>query len=202
MNCSIVFNNFGKDASDSLRQATQKKDEGNINEAIELLKTAYKEIAKTNVDYPIETFLRLPLYLQTAGRSKEAWEEFNKLLENGYPNENRIKELIPMHESHIYDKMRLFLQREKEFDNAVSYGVFSLISEILGLYNQKSTNELKETSDISYIIDRVTPLLKKSKKLHLLNDLTKIIQNQLNKLPNVSFEYLRQEIEILLKGSS
>lgn len=196
---NIIVNDKGKDAASLLRQATQKKDNGEINEAIELLKKAYKEIAKTNTDFPIETFLRLPLYLQIANRPTEAWEEFNNLIKNGYPNQNKVKELIPMHKAHIYDKMRLFLQREKDFDNAVSYGIFSLISQALGLYNQKRNNELKEISKISFITDVITPLLKKSKKLHLLNDLIYITQNQLNKLPNISFEQFKQEIAIALK---
>lgn len=195
---NIVVGNQDKYAAELLRNATEKKDQGKIDEAIELLKKAYKEIAKTNVDYPIDTFLRLPLYLQAAKQPEKAWVEFNNLLKNGYPNQNKIKELIPMQEAHIYDKMRLFLQREKDFDKAISYGVYSLISSALGLFNQNRINEFKSSTENSYLIDRITPMLKKSKKLHLLDTLINITQNHIKKIPNISFEELKYDIEIIL----
>lgn len=195
---SIVFNDEDKKAAELLRKATQKKDEGKINEAIDLLRTAYKEIAGTNIDYPIETFLRLPLYLQTANRPEDAWNEFNNLLKNGYPNQNKIKELIPMVEANIYDKMRLFLQREKEFDKAVSYGAFSIICQALGLYNQKRTTEFNAVTERLHVIDRITSLLKKSKKVHLLEQVADVIQNDLMALPNISFEHFAKKIEVIV----
>lgn len=195
---SVVFNDEGAKASELLRKATQKKDEGKIEEAIEVLKKAYKEISKTNIDYSIETFLRLPLYLQAANRSEEAWNEFNCLLKNGYPNQNKIKELIPMVESNIYDKMRLFLQREKQFDKAVSYGSFSIICQALGLFYQKRNTEFKAVTEKSHLIERITPLLKKSKKLHLLAQTIDIVQNSLDEIPNISFENFTKKVEAIL----
>src|SRR5262245_45794184 len=95
-----------------LRAATAKKDEGQIDTAIQLLRQAYQLIALSSIQYPVETFLRLPLYLQRAGKADEAWAELNKLLTNGYPNQPASQQLLPMDHYVIYDKMRLFLQRE------------------------------------------------------------------------------------------
>lgn len=197
-NINITVSDQGKDASELLRKATEYKDKGKINDAINTLRKAYKEIAKTNIDYPIETFLRLPLYLQTAGQTKEAWEEFNKLLKNGYPNQNKCKEIVPMVESTIYDKMRLFLQRQKEYDKAISYGIYSILSHALGLYNQKRIEELKSYTDNEFITDKIATLLKKAKKLDLLENVVKITRMELNKLPNISFEYFSEKVEALL----
>ena len=72
-----------------LKKATELKS-SDINKSIDLLKQAYIEISKTSTNYSIETFLRLPLYLQAAHRSEEAIIEFNNLLENGYPNQLKL----------------------------------------------------------------------------------------------------------------
>lgn len=197
-NISITVSDQGKNASALLRKATEYKDKGKINDAIHTLRKAYKEIAKTNIDYPIETFLRLPLYLQTAGQTKEAWEEFNKLLKNGYPNQNKCKEIVPMVESTIYDKMRLFLQRQKEYDKAISYGIYSILSHALGLYNQKRIEELKSYTDNEFITDKIVTLLKKAKKLDFLEAVVQITRIELNNLPNISFEHFSKKIETVL----
>jgi len=175
-NISVTVNNQDKNANELLRKATEKKNTGAIDEAIELLKKAYTEIAGTNVDYPIETFLRLPLYLQAAGRSNEAWGEFNKLLKNGYPNQNKTKTLIPMVESHIYDKMRLFLHRQKEYDRAIAYGIFSIISHALGLYNQKRERELSSYTETEFIKSNIVRLLKKQRKWIYWTKLYKLLK--------------------------
>ena len=65
-----------------LRDATQKKDEKNLDGAIASLREAYKLMAQSTISYPIETFLRLPLYLQQAGRYAESIQEFERLLSN------------------------------------------------------------------------------------------------------------------------
>lgn len=191
----ILKYNYNDDSADVLLKMATKKRTDNIDEAISFLKRAYCEIAKTKIDYPIDTFLRLPLYLQEAGRPNEALNEFNNLLQNGYPNQHKIKELIPMHESKIYDKMRLFWQREKNPCEAISYGIYSLLLDALGLYRQKREVELNSIKDKSHIIERIIPLFKKANRLDLIDRVADIIIFELNKLPNIS---THQEIKILV----
>ena len=76
-----------------LKKATEQKKSGDINNAILTLKLAYGEIAKTTIEYPVETFLRLPMYLQEAKQNDEAWKEFNKILAYGFPNQIKDKEM-------------------------------------------------------------------------------------------------------------
>ncbi|MGM0583014.1 MAG: hypothetical protein ACQETL_20220 [Bacteroidota bacterium] len=109
---------FGKsepqyDPKDLLKKATSKKKKGELDEAVSLLRRAYQKIAAGNTNHGINTFLRLPNYLQKAGNPEEAWNEYNKLLNNGYPNQLNDFSVITMEHSKIYDKMRLFLQRER-----------------------------------------------------------------------------------------
>ncbi len=184
-----------EDADILLKKATELKS-SDINKSIDLLKQAYIEISKTSTNYSIETFLRLPLYLQAAHRSEEAIIEFNNLLENGYPNQLKLKDIIPMEHSRIYDKMRLFYQREKQNEKAISYGLYSILLDCLGLYLQKRIKELEANKNIIFIKQRITPLLKKAKKIENLDKISNILLDEINKLPNIcSFEELSAIVE-------
>ena len=178
-----------------------KKD--NIDMAIDYLKKAYVEIAKTETEYSINTFLRLPLFLQAAGRTQEALDEFNKLLQNGYPNQNRIPELIPMHESQIYDKLRLFWQREKQPIKAISYGVYSILLDALGLYRQKRKQELSSIVNNEFIAERIMPLLQKAKKIYVVDKISDLIISEINKLPSIAeYQIISAAIDKIMAGQA
>ena len=100
------------------------------NAAVETFRKAAALIPQTETDYTVAPFLRVPRYLQQAGRQEEAWEEFQQLLKGGYPNMQQGKGAWHQMESAVYDKMRLFLQREKRPGEAVQYGVRSIIAGI------------------------------------------------------------------------
>ena len=106
-----------------LKQATIKKNSDDLDGAIKLLRTAYKELDKSSMFYSIQTYLRLPLYLQEAGRNNEAWEEFNRLVLWINSKPRYSAEVTPMEQSIIWDKMRLFLQREGKNEHAIQFGV-------------------------------------------------------------------------------
>ena len=193
-------NNIIKEVSspeELLSAATAAKKDGNLEAAISLLKKAYESIAATDDSYRVETFLRLPLYLQEAGRKDEAWNEFQKILTNGYPNQSGLEypELVPMANSAIYDKMRLFLQREGRNGEAVKYGLFSHLSWSTGLYLQKRRDEFKDyitSESIDYI---VLKLLKKANKTDLLIKISKLIKHEIRNIPNIDFEALGSKVD-------
>jgi tetratricopeptide (TPR) repeat protein len=138
-----MFGFFENDPSKLLRKATAQKESGDIEGAITTLRQAYNAISKGQILYPIETFLRLPAYLQEAGHRDEAWRTYEKLLTDGYPHQLSTPDLIPMDHATIYDKMRLFLQREGSLIPAVAYGVLSHCSWAIGLYRQQRKAELR-----------------------------------------------------------
>ena len=184
-----------KDPGELLKDATSLKKSGDIDGAIECLRKAYKEIEKSSVVYDVKTFLRLPLYLQEAKKNDEAWSEFNKLISKGYPNQMKSKELIPMDASIIYDKMRLFLQREKQPEKAVKIGVFSHLQWAQGLYYQERKDELENMLSPESIEKLVLGLLKKAK----LADMKDIIVNEVNEslenFPTISYSKLGNTID-------
>jgi tetratricopeptide (TPR) repeat protein len=119
--------------NDLLKEATYYKREGNINKAILLLRKAYKILETTPIQYSINIYLRLPLYLQQARRTDEAWVEFNNLITKGYPNQPRDIAGVLLDNSVIYDKMRLFLEREGKPLKAIDLGIQSFMSKVKGL---------------------------------------------------------------------
>lgn len=180
-----------------LREATAQKDAKNIEYAILFLRRAYEEIRKTEIEYDINTFIRLPLYLQQAKRFDEAWDEFNKLLISGYPNQTKDKVINCYIKSKIYDKMRLSLQREKYFDLAVKYGVFSELYQVIGDIKQKRYTK-KDAIDREAIESIVYYFLKKTNKFHLLDKVTDIVELYIKKLPNIDFKLLGEEIDKII----
>lgn len=61
-----------------LREATALS-KTDINQAIATLERARERMMKSPVSYPVDTWLRLPLYLQRAGRTSDALAEIDRL---------------------------------------------------------------------------------------------------------------------------
>ncbi len=186
------------DTGSLLRKATVEKEAGNLDEAINLLRRAYEVTKIEGTEFSVETFLRLPMYLQKAGRNDEAWREFNILLTRGYPNQNKDPQLVPMTNSIVYDKMRLFLQRENKNDLAVRFGICSYISWAIGLYRQKRKDELEDYTHeetIEYILEK---LLKKAKKIQLKDILFETVKERFLELPNINFAQLSRVVDEII----
>lgn len=186
---------FGKDPGELLKEATSKKKQGDINGAIDTLRSAYKAIGKGSTNYPVSAFLRLPQYLQQAGRNDEAWKEFNLLLIDGYPNQIGTHEIIPMDHCSIYDKMRLFLQREKKPRQAIKFGVLSYFSWAVGLSNQKRKKELRSFLTEENTEKMLLPLLKKAKLTKKKDEILKVLLTEKSKFPNIKMGEIGEKID-------
>jgi tetratricopeptide (TPR) repeat protein len=167
-------------ARELLKQATQMKDLKNFDGAITCLREAYKLMAQSNISYPIETYLRLPLYLQQAGHYTESIVEFEKLLrdspariakEFAHISKQKQNGLSAMDVSTIYDKMRLASQREKQFTYAVYYQILSDANGAVGLKLQKREEELDTFKVREFWANKIEALLKKAEEETLVDDL-------------------------------
>lgn len=144
--------------------------------AVAKFRKAYQHAAQTNVDFGIHVFLRLPRYLQEAGRPDEAWHEFNELLASGYPNMSTGDALWHFTESAVYDKMRLFLQREKRPSAAVIFGVKSVVWDLkASLLNDYTSNKADTLRDPARLKAELSKLLRRAKLLHRLEDTMTVI---------------------------
>ena len=177
-----------------LKEATSLKKSGDIDGAILKLKSAYKSIEKTNITWSVKTFIRLPQYLQLVGRNDEAWKEFNNLL-LGYPNQLNASEVLPMDHSIIYDKMRLFLQKEKRYKKAVLFGIFSYLCCTRGLYLQKRKKLLKEHISHECITSILEGLLKKAKMTDKMEEYKSVVTEEISHLPNNDIRRVEAKIK-------
>lgn len=148
------------DPSRWLKKATAHHDAGRFDRAVKCLRKAYRATSKGETSYPVETFLRLPLYLQKAGRFDEAWSEFHKLITDGYPNQLNDEGVRMMERAVVFDKMRLALQRQGNVHEAVAYGVCSRVAEVAGLCLQCRASEvarLVSDESISALASKLQP---------------------------------------------
>ncbi len=183
--------------SELLKSATAMKKDGDMEGAVACLRAAYRGIAGDTVEYPVSTFLRLPLYLHAFGRTDEAWREFNRLIAEGYPNQIRKVSLIPMDHSSIYDKMRLCLQREKRPREAVKLGVFSDVCWEIGLKKQRRGGGFYIPDDVE---DMLKPLLKKARAGDLMDELIPVVAKHVKALTKVNLAALGRDIdEVMLR---
>ena len=181
-----------------LQRASARKKAGEFEDAITTLNEAYREISRTSSNYTIHTFLRLPLYLQLANRQDDAWREFNRLLVEGYPNQLRTSEMLPMDHAVIYDKMRLFLQREQRCREAVKFGIFSYFLWATGLNEQSRKRELRSHMAKNAVRIMLQDLLKKAKLEELYPELQTSISRHLRTFPRINFPLLGNDINAIL----
>jgi len=107
-----------------MREATAHKEEGRWDKAISNLRKAYAILGEDiHINYPLETALRLPLYLQQAGRYEEAQQEFQRLLSSvderaatAFSHQPKAvqREFAQQNREKILDKMRLAEKREQK----------------------------------------------------------------------------------------
>lgn len=155
-------------------------------------------MTKEGTSYGIKPYLKLPQYLQAAGRNEESWEEFNNLL-LGYPYQTKSAEVITMEHSIVYDKMRLFLQRKGRNDSAVVFGVMSYLCWGKGLKLQKRGQELRDYRKSSSVRNAITPLLKKAKRMNKIDELGELLNQSLGNLPELDLAVVKTSVLNLLK---
>ncbi|MEO1211512.1 MAG: hypothetical protein AAFX78_18520 [Cyanobacteria bacterium J06638_20] len=114
--------------------ATQFKQQGDMDGAIAALEAAETAMAEGKTTYGVDTYCKLPLYLQQAGRGEEATQKLIALLEKYPPSWGKklrrdrvgmFNSSIEKQRSIIYDKLRLVLQRDAKFQEAIPYAVLA-----------------------------------------------------------------------------
>lgn len=187
-------------AEELLTQATARKVEGDIEGAIRLLRNAYEEVIKANALLPIEDFLRLPICLHQAGRSREAWDEFNSLLFDGYPNQTKDATLIAQDRAKIFDRMRLFLEADGQKDIATVFGIFSLVCKGIKLHFEGRQRELRTWFSKSACHEFVRGLKAYNGNLGKLQGIQYAVVGELGEYPSIDFDLLAQRIDVTLRS--
>ena len=174
------------------KEATARKKSGDLDGAIRSLREAFAETGEDAGAFGIKQLLRLPMYLQEAGRNDEAWGELNALIQRSFSGKDRS--LIMMDLSIIYDKMRLFRQREKKPDHAVILGTFSYLYWAAGLHMQDRLEELEDYISREKLAAAILKLLKKAKREELLEQICDIVEEESQSLPHVDLGQLSKKV--------
>lgn len=175
-----------------LKEATARKKAGDLDGAIESLREAFSQTGEDGGGYGLKALLRLPMYLQEAGRSDEAWGELNELILR--MSSGQDKSLAMMDISIIYDKMRLFRQREKKPEGAVIFGIFSYLSWATGLHMQERLEELEDYVSREKLEATILKLLKKAKKGDLLEQICDIVEEETRSLPHSDLNQISKKV--------
>jgi|TARA_B100000959_G_scaffold277713_1_gene334753 hypothetical protein len=190
-----------------LKKATEKKRSGNLEEAIELLKKAYDVGAS---EMSIQNCLRLPLYLQQAKKNDEGWGILCKLLAEGWPGGDKF--MVHADRAAIYNKMSLFRKREKNFDDALAYGLMSYLEDLNLCYSNMKNDEIRQKEFEEYELDmsssssesywggtlkhrtsddsinrEIKKLLKKSSYEDKFNDIFNLVKRYTKQIPKNNF---------------
>ena len=112
------------------REATELKGKKEWDKAIACLQEAERLKPKVTTIYPVKHALRLPLFLQQAGRFDEAMQEFQKLLDGteariahqfSHQKKTVQKKLAHADYADIYKTMCTACKREKRFEQVQEY---------------------------------------------------------------------------------
>ncbi len=197
-------------ASETLKVATELNRDGNVPAAVLVLKEAYKKIGNSSVSYGIDTYLRLPSYLQKLGRYDEAWGFLNQLLARGYPNQIQNEALILLSRSKIYKAMCRLLQHEGKGRMAIIFGAASIVAEAQYYYLQSEEKDWPEDfkkeraatfrslSDATSIHDKMKKIAKKEIANAQLDTITSYLCRTLSRPKTVKYDQLIVEVDSLI----
>jgi len=102
-----------------LKEATALKREKKYNEACEKLKEAFS-VEGAN-DLMVKTRLRLPMYLQLAGKNDEGWRVLNEM---------NAQFTDVYSQAEIANQMRVFLEKEARYSQALLFATLNICKEI------------------------------------------------------------------------
>jgi len=197
-------------ASETLKVATELNLDGNLPAAVLVLKEAYKKIGNSSESYGIDTYLRLPSYLQKIGRYDEAWGFLNHLLMRGYPNQIQNEALIILSRSKIYKAMCRQLKHEGKGRNAIIFGAASMVAEAQYFFLQSEEKdwpkEFREERKAAYlslskaasIHDKIKKIAKKEISVAQLDDVTNYLCKTLSRPNVIKYDQLIVEVDSMI----
>lgn len=119
LSTSVTVDNEINPAREMLKEATALKKEKKYDEACGKLREAFSLQGATNL--MVKERLRLPMYLQLANKNDEGW----KIL-----NEMNVQFTDVFSQAEIANQMRVFLQKEEKYSQAVLFAIWSICKEI------------------------------------------------------------------------
>jgi hypothetical protein len=169
------LSNTEQEIRDLGKKATKYKGK-DLNLSIDCLMKRKELLPKVATDYGIDQYLRLPKFLQQAGRANEAFIECNDLLEKK-----------PKDKAKILDALRLIYQREKKFVESSFYGIISMAWQALE-YKARSDLAPNAWLDIQFWKKNILSLLKKAERSDLDDHICLLFQGLIKNISKESVD--------------
>lgn len=185
---------------DLFKLATDLKSQGKLSEAAECVRKAIEKSHRAGVTHGMNQYVRLPMYLYQAGREREAWQEFHKLLDNRLrPGQDSEGLGVGFMESAIvFDKMSLCLCRSGGFKQAIKYSVMAYLCEVAGLCLQRRKREACPLITKTAVSDFVKDLLEDQEMDDLIQPITILMLQQVSLLPNIDLRKVAKDVDCLI----
>ncbi len=106
-------------AREMLKEATVLKKEKKYDEACDKLKQAF--LLEGASDLMAKERMRLPMYLQLAKKNDEGWKILNEI---------NVEYTDVFSQAEIANQMRVFLQKEKNYIEAILFSIWNICKEI------------------------------------------------------------------------
>ena len=133
VSASLIVNDAINLAREMLKEATSLKKDKKYDEACDKLKEAF--VAEGSDELMVKERMRLPMYLQLAKKNDEGW---------GILNELNIKYTDVFSQAEIANQMRVFLEKEKKYKQAMLFLVWSVCKEI-----ERDRNNIQGSIDLA-----------------------------------------------------
>ena len=164
-----------------------------------MLQRALAEVRLTNWMYPIDTFLLLPIYLDLAGKPKEAWQEFNNLLFKGQPNRPKDAISVALDRHKVLDRMRHYQEKEGQPEAAAVYEAASMVCKGIALHHQDRKRELQQCFSKKNCAEYLEGLKKFQGNLGRLSAVHAIMVDEIGQYPVDLTRLLQRVDEALAK---
>ncbi|MBZ0330857.1 hypothetical protein KZO25_11080 [Halomonas sp. ANAO-440] len=135
------------------KQATAAAGDKDFASAVTHLEEAQQLMATASVDYEVERYLRLPNYLQQAGRMADAEAIFEELLATRQQGHEQAA---------IHNQMRIAYNREKRYDLAFLHGMQHILWRCVDYAEQDGAPEGWQSRE--YWAPELEKLLKRAKR--------------------------------------
>jgi|GEM_PF-672823 len=175
------------------KEATQLKKENQYGAACRKLEEAFS--AASDDEIVLKDRMRLPMYLQLAGKNDEAWQAFNEL---------NVTYIDVFSQAELANQMRIFLQKEKNFRHALLFESWAICKELvrdnMNIFRIHENADMYSSMGLKINFDEKTPLGYTKKGNPIFDSSLRMFEDRISSAK--SSEVVEKRIERLVSKSN
>ena len=123
-----------------------------------------------------------------------------ELLFKGFPTQVEDDKFLPMTRHLVFDKMRLFLQREKNEQLAEIFSIFAAVSWRVGLQRQDRIEELTDQSSDDDVPEMISKLEAYTSP-DIIKQLCEAVSGELRRFPDIDYNRMGRAMEKVMASA-